>query len=361
MRLLLSVVALLLAASACRAAEVKRYLYVAAPGIRDYLEFGGAGILVFDLDDNHAFVKRITTPASQAKKPANMKGICACAATKRLYFTTPKALFCVDLVTEKTLWEKELPLGCDRMAITPDGKTLYVPSFEKDTWNVVAGDDGKVLQVITTKSGAHNTVCGLDGKKTYLGGLKSNNLYVADVASNKVTGQCGPFGGAVRPFTVNAAQTVCYVCVNGLLGFEVGDLKTGKLLHRVEVKGYKQGKVKRHGCPSHGVGLTPDEKEAWVCDAANSAMHVFDATVMPPKQVKSISLREQPGWVTFSLDGKYAYPSTGEVIDVKSKKILGALKDEKGREVHSEKMVEVHFKGGEPVTVGDQFGLGRAR
>src|SRR4051812_30482723 len=115
---------------ASAAAEEHRYLYVAAPGIRNLLEFGGAGILVFDMDKDHAFVKRIETPESSAKSPDNMKGICACAATKRLYFTTPKKLYCLDLITEKTLCEKALPQGCDRMSITPDGKVLYVPSFE---------------------------------------------------------------------------------------------------------------------------------------------------------------------------------------------------------------------------------------
>jgi argininosuccinate synthase len=37
------------------------------------------------------------------------------------------------------------------------------------------------------------------------------------------------------------------------------------------------------------------------------------------------------------------------------------LQDEQGREVHSEKMVEIHFEQGKPVQVGDQFGLGRVR
>jgi 6-phosphogluconolactonase (cycloisomerase 2 family) len=131
-------------------------------------------------------------------------------------------------------------------------------------------------------------------------------------------------------------------------------------LHRVEVQGFQKGPIKRHGCPSHGVGLTPDEKEVWVCDAANSRLHVFDATIMPPRQLTSIALREQPGWVTFSLDGRYAYPSTGEVIETLTKKILTALGDEKGREVHSEKMVEIVLQNGVPVRTGDQFGLGRA-
>ncbi len=337
---------------------IKRHLYVVAPGIRNYLEFGGSGVLVFDVDDDHRFVKRIATTASREAKPDNIKGVCASPATRKLYFTTPKKLYCLDLLTQKTLWEKSLPLGCDRMAITPDGKTLYVPSFEKETWNVVDAD-GKLLETITTNSGAHNTVCGPGGKRMYLGGLKSPYLFVADAKTHKVVSKCGPLGGAVRPFVVNGAETLCYVCVNGLLGFEIGDLKTGKKLHRVEVAGVKQGKVKRHGCPSHGVGLTPDEKEAWVCDAANSMLHVFDVTKLPPRQVASIALREQPGWVTFSLDGAFAYPSTGEVISTRTKKILAALKDERGGEVHSEKMVEIHFQGGVPLRAGDQFGVGR--
>lgn len=340
--------------------EERHLLYVAAPGIRNYLEFGGAGILVFDMDKGHSFVKRIETAHSRDEKPDNIKGVCASAATRKLYFTTPKKLYCLDLLTEKTLWEKELPLGCDRMSITPDGRVLYVPSFEKDTWNVVDGATGDVITVLEPKSGAHNTVVSLDGKRMYLAGLKSPLLSIADTSTHKIVAAAGPFSNSIRPFTVNAAQTLCFVNVNGLLGFEVGDLKTGKMLHRIEVQGFEKGTVKRHGCPSHGVGLTPDEKEVWVCDAANSHIHIFDATVMPPRQKASIKLREQPGWVTFSLDGKYAYPSTGEVINTATKKIITALKDEKGREVHSEKMIEIVTRDGVPVRTGDQFGVGRA-
>jgi hypothetical protein len=337
----------------------RRLLYVAAPGIRDDLQFGGAGILVFDRDRDFAFVKRIETPASRKDHPENMKGVCACAATHKLYFSTPTRLYCLDLVTEKTLWEKALPGGCDRMAMTPDGKLLYVPSFEGPHWNVVDGATGDVVAKVETGSGSHNTVCGLDGRRAYLAGLRSPLLQVLDTRTQKVIRTVGPFAAAIRPFTVNGAQTRCFVNVNGLLGFEVGDLTTSKKLCRVEVEGFRPGPTKRHGCPSHGVGLTPDEKEVWVCDAFNSRVHVFDATVMPPKQVASVALREQPGWVTFSLDGRFAYPSTGEVIDTKTRKIVAALQDEKGRPVHSEKLLEIDFRGEVPVRAGDQFGLGR--
>jgi hypothetical protein len=192
-----------------------------------------------------------------------------------------------------------------------------------------------------------------------MGGLKSPILFVADTKSHEIVQRAGPFAAAIRPFTVNGARTRAYICVNELLGFEVGDLTTGQKLHRIEVQGVQRGPVKRHGCPSHGIGLTPDEKEVWVVDAFNQKVHVFDNTTDPPKQKESISVREEPGWVTFSLDGKLAYPSTGEVIDTSTKKTITALANEEGKPVMSEKMVEIQWRGGAPVATGDQFGVGR--
>ena len=340
----------------------RRLLYVAVPGIRNYLERGGHGVLVFDLDRGHAFVKRIPARGLSAEgKPLNVKGVVASAATGHIYVSTLQFLTCIDLRTEKILWEKAYEGGCDRMALSPDGKVMYLPSLEKDHWHVINAPTGEIIKRIDIKAGAHNTVYGLDGKHAYLAGLRSAALRVADTSTHTIVREVGPFTAAIRPFTVNGRQTLCFVNVNGLLGFEIGDIKTGRMLHRVEVQGFKPGVPKRHGCPSHGVGLTPDEKEVWVCDAANQRMHIFDATVMPPKQVASILVRDDPGWITFSLDGKFAYPSTGEVIDVATRKIVATLKDETGADVHSEKIVEIHFDGDTPVRTGDQFGLGRVR
>jgi hypothetical protein len=199
---------------------------------------------------------------------------------------------------------------------------------------------------------------GADGRFAYLAGLKSPILRVTDAKTHEIAREIGPFSNFIRPFTVNGRQTLCYVNVNELLGFEIGDLKTGKMLHRIEVKGFEKGTPKRHGCPSHGVGLTPDEKELWLADSVNRRLHIFDNTVRPPKQTVSLAVRDEPGWVTFSIDGRYAYPSTGEVIEVKSRKILAELTDEKGAAVQSEKMLEIDFNGEVPVRAGNQFGLG---
>jgi hypothetical protein len=59
------------------------------------------------------------------------------------------------------------------------------------------------------------------------------------------------------------------------------------------------------------------------------------------------------------MDGRYAYPPTGEVIDVATRQVVAHLIDENGVVVQSEKIVEVELVDGKIVTVGDQFGIGR--
>ncbi len=345
-----------------RAAAERHLLYVGEPGIRSDVEWGGVGILVFDMDRGHRFLRRIPTlDAAPGQPPEAVKGICASARTHRIYLSTPLRLLCVDMDTESILWNRTYDGGCDRMAISPDGSIIYLPTLEGPSWHVLDAHTGDVIRTVRTDSGSHNTIYGLNGEHAYLAGLKSPLLSVTDASAHNVVKTIGPFSNVIRPFTINRKQTTCYVNVNDRLGFEIGDLKTGKVLCRVDVPKAVKGPVKRHGCPSHGIGLTPDETQLWLSDGANSRVHVFDATKMPPAWIASMPVRDQPGWITFSLDGRYAYPSTGEVFDVKTRKIVGTLTDEMGRRVQSEKMVEIDFNNDLPVRTGDQFGLGRKR
>lgn len=338
------------------------FLYVAVPGVRNYLEHGGHGVLVFDRDHDYRFVRRIPGAGLNAEgKPMNVKGIVASAATQRLYVTTLQKLACYDLTTDRLLWERAYEGGCDRPSLTPDGETLFLPSLEQSFWSAVNAENGDVVKRFDGFKSAHNTIVSLDGQRAYFADRHSVRLGVVDVATMTELQRVGPFLNFIRPFTVSGSRSRVYVCVDDLLGFEVGDLNTGKKLHTVKVTGFEKGPVKRHACPSHGVGLTPDEKEVWVTDAFNERMHIFDNTVEPPRQVASVKLRDQPGWITFSLDGRHAWPSTGDVVDAATRKVVAKLTDENGAAVQSEKMVEVRFRDDRAVLNGDQFGLGRKR
>jgi hypothetical protein len=335
------------------------YLYIAVPGIRDYLGYGGHGLLVFDMDHNHQFVKRIETRGFHPNsKPSNVKGIAVSVPLNSIYISTIETLQRIDLGSGKIIWEKAIEGGCDRMSVSPDGKTMYLPSFENKIWNVVDCKTGDIIKKIPGFGRSHNTLYGLSGNYVYLDDLASQWLKIADTKTNTVVSKVGPFGNFIRPFTINGNETRAYITVDSLLGFEVGDIKTGKKLARVLVEGWETGHVRRHGNPSHGIGLTPDEKEIWLCDGYNMRLHVFSA-VEPYQQLTTILLQDMPGWITFSLDGKYAYPSSGEVIDVKTRKVLSTLKDEFNNSVGSEKMLEVDFENGKAIKAGDQFGIGR--
>lgn len=342
-------------------AEVKRYLYVAVPGIRDYLGYGGHGILVFDMDNNHRFVKRINTKGLHPDKtPSNVKGIAVSLPLNSIFISTLESLQRIDLTTEKVVWEKAFEGGCDRMSISPDGKTMYLPSLEKGFWNVVDCNTGEIIKRIDVFKRAHNTIYGPSGNHVYLDDIASPWLYVSDAKTHTLVSKIGPFGNFIRPFTINGKETLIYATVDSLLGFEVGDLTTGKKLTRVEVEGWNIGPVRRHGNPSHGIGLTPDEKELWVADGYNMRVHVFRA-VAPYHQLTTIPMQDMPGWITFSIDGKYVYPSSGEVIDTKTRKILTTLQDEFYNNVASEKMLEIDFADNKAVKAGNQFGIGQIR
>ena len=133
------------------AAAERHLLYIAEPGIRNYVEYGGVGVLVYDIGASYKFVKRIptwTVPSGQ--EPENVKGVAASAKTGRIFVTTIKRMCAIDLVTEKIVWEAAPDGGCDRLAISPDGTTLYVPSLEGPHWHVMSARDGSIIKKIVT-------------------------------------------------------------------------------------------------------------------------------------------------------------------------------------------------------------------
>ena len=178
--------------AAVAATKSGRYLYVATPGIRNYLGYGGHGILVFDIENNHRFVKRIktqgflegtqgaTSPAPNGI-PSNVKGVAVSIPLNSIYVSTLESVQRIDLATDKLLWEKKYEGGADRMSISPDGKIMYLPSLEKTFWNVVDCETGNIIAPkIEVVRRAHNTIYGPSGNFAYLADIASPLLHVAD-------------------------------------------------------------------------------------------------------------------------------------------------------------------------------------
>src|SRR5688572_9231966 len=101
-------IAVLSAAMPGRTQSVQRFLYAALPGVGggSNVNYGGTGILVFDIDNGHKFVKRV--PLQGAPPPMGrsgpvqeaIKGIAAHAETARLYVSTSRRVAAYDLTTD---------------------------------------------------------------------------------------------------------------------------------------------------------------------------------------------------------------------------------------------------------------------
>jgi hypothetical protein len=340
-------------ADSAKAQQTSRRLYVAAPGASNAVEYQGVGILVYDIDRGHAFVKRIPTWPEVAGQQEQVRGIAASAPARRLFISTVKRLAAFDLVSEKIVWERSYDgTCCDRLALTPDGSTIYAPAFGAPKWYVVDAANGALLGAIDVMGWPRQAAFSRDGSLAFLSAWESSVLSVVDVKARKVVREVGPFTSFVCPFTITRTASQVFANVDGLVGFEVGDLQTGLVLDRVVVEGYQMGLAHQYECPSHGIGLTPDERELWVSDGVDNRVHVFDATTYPPVASATVEVRAQPRWMTFGIDGRYAYPSTGDVIDRHTKKIVATLGDERGAFVHSERMLEIQFQGANPVSAG---------
>jgi len=306
---------------------------------------------VFDISNGHRFVRRIPIRAAASGQEVEVvRGTATNARAGRIYVSTTRRLAAIDLKSDAVVWEQSYEAHCcDRLAVSPDGQTIYAPAFGSAKWFVIDAVTGRLRSVIAVTGWPRETIYARDGRHAYLGAWDSPILSVSDTTTDRVVKTVGPFSASLCPFTLNAAGTLAFANVDGLVGFEVGDLQTGLILDRVAVEGYDKDAAAAYECPSHGIASTPDGRELWVADGVGNRLHVFDATVYPPVALGAVELSAQPRWIAFSTDGRYAYSSTGDIVATATRKIIGALEDSAGGRVKSENFVEIDVVGGEPV------------
>src|SRR3954469_10343888 len=320
----------------------RRLVYVTLPGGSAGGQFSseqnGTGIVVLDVDRNFEFVKRIPTwNVAASVSPEEVSGVAASTATNMIYLATRGRLAAFDLGTEKKAWESTYDgMCCERPEVTPDGKTLVVGSDLKDFWYVIDAQSGTLKGKIQAPKSmfAHNMALSPDGKTVFMA-PNGVTMTVGDVPSMKAI-KTITFSDHVRPFVINHDATRVYANLNNLLGFEIADVKTGEVIKRIEAPAEmwkpQWADVKKHffghGCPSHGIALTPDESEIWVLDNINYGVLVYDKTGEWPVLKMNFPTTASTNWITMGLDEQYALLSSGDVVEVQSKKIFAQMKDE---------------------------------
>ena len=346
--------------------KTRRLVYVALPGSGERpIDPAGSGIVVLNADNKYAFVKRIRVwdyPASVG--PETIEGVAADPATNMIYLAAAGRLGAVDLATDKLVWSTTIGgRCCERPQVTGDGKTIIVGSSYQDYWYKLDARTGKLQAIIHAPGSpsAHNLNLSPDGKLAFMSPV-GKLLQIADIPSAKVV-RTIEFPDNVRVQALNKDTSKIYVNLDNFLGYTIADTHTGKILQNVEVTSvnwraawnHSPRTRPPHGCPSHGIAITQDGKEVWLADGIFNKIHVFSNTANP-KEIATIDTPNGVYWMTFGVDGKTAYASSGDIIDVATHKVIGTTKDENGTVLGSEKELEMTFIGGHLQRVSNQFG-----
>src|SRR5262249_2607042 len=112
----------------------------------------------------------------------------------------------------------------------------------------------------------HLFVTSMGGHKVHLIDLKTLS-YQAEI----------PVGGGPRPLPVARGGTTVYCAVSDLHGHVIADIPQRKVTAKIELPALPPGtKFPVPRTPTHGLELTPDEKELWVTSCGTDTMYVFD-------------------------------------------------------------------------------------
>ena len=213
----------------------------------------------------------------------------------------------------------------NQIACTPDGRWVYVPCNDGKYW-VIDGREKKVVEKIQTGGRPHNTQASRDGKYMYLSPMgPPKRVTIVDVKEgHKVVGEI-PFSNSVRPPALSADNRRFYQNIDGLVGFQVADIASRKVIATVKHKIPEEFKGKRSR--SHGLAIRPDQKEIWSCNVEHRMVHVHSLTEEGFPETHAIRMIGRVYWLCFSPDSRYCYVAVRSVkkicvIDAKTKKIV---------------------------------------
>lgn len=210
--------------------------------------------------------------------------------------------------TEELLWR--LPVGgiADHMALSHDGRYLFVSVISESHAVVIDTVERAVVGKIHTGIGPHGMHMSPDGNRVYNGCILCDQITIADASTFEVI-RTIQFDEGVLPFAVTADEETMFIQLTKLHGFVVLDLETdhvAKTIHLPVPDGVEHMKTWPHTA-HHGLALTPDETR--LCLASTVGHYVGIVSVQGLDLLATIPIGREPYWVTASLDSGYCYAS----------------------------------------------------
>jgi YVTN family beta-propeller protein len=233
----------------------------------------------------------------------------------------------------------------NNIAVAKDGRIVVGIARDPGALDVIDPATLTRTKSIPVNGRLHNVYVTPDNKYVVTGSTRSNVLTVIDLASEKPAWELKLDRG-IRPMTIEAnpdgSTKRIFVQLSSLNGFAVIDFAQRKEVARMvlpEVAVDIEKDPGRESAPSHGIGVTPDNKTLWVTSIPGNAVFIYslaDLSLIGKVPLPVVELPDHrrigaiPNWVTFTPDGKTLYVSNAglrsvSAIDTQAAKLIGTV------------------------------------
>lgn len=226
---------------------------------------------------------------------------------RTLYITveTTHELLKVDAATNEIVARVRVGPVPNEPTISNDGRYVFVPQRAGDQTDVVETEAMTVVKTLPVGREEHNAYTAADGT-VYVTAMGDSLIAVIDPVALEIERKI-PVGGIPRPVALTADESVAYVALSNLHGFVTLDLRTDAVVHRLEIPLPAGTPPPLLDTYTHGLLLTPDQRELWVASYATDKVYAF---LMPERTpLAEIAVGQGPHWFTLHPSGEPLYVS----------------------------------------------------
>jgi YVTN family beta-propeller protein len=231
-------------------------------------------------------------------------GAAASADGRRLFTSieSDHTLRMVDTARDRILKSIKLSGLPNQCAVTLDGKYVGVPIRGGDSVDIVDVAQGKVVKNLPVKV-PHNCYNARRNDHLFVTSMGDHKVFWIDLPTLSYRGEI-PVGGIPRPLAVTHDEQTLYCALSDLHGFVIANIPKRKVVQTIQLPALPPGvQFPVPHTPTHGLELTPNEKELWVTSCGTDTVYVFDTA--GKEIVGKVAVGKGPNWVAFSPDGKY--------------------------------------------------------
>ena len=188
------------------------------------------------------------------------------------------------------------------IAISPDGRQVYVPNHDVNLVSVVNTATNTVVQKIAVKPNPHCVAYSINGRRAYIANHSSNIVTVLDTKNGAILSEI-PVGRSPHALAMSPDRARVYVVDYDSDEVSVIDPATNTVAATIKVQREPQS-----------IAFAPDSKHAYVVNDGSNTVSVIDTATN--QVTATVGVGQDPTHVFVTPDGKHAYVTNISSNDV---------------------------------------------